>query len=302
MLGNIERTFNKIWGVGQGRFGLNKLLLYWAVLSIGPLLLGSAFALSTYVASLKYWSIGTTIIPSPFIALYPALITAATFSLLFIAVPNCNVPIKYGLIGGSIAACAFEILKFLFALVVANTNFTFIYGAFAALPLFLIWLNLVWMIVLGGAVLVRILAQKRYLVGRDGHSDFSAALACLALLRQGQLNGRPLDEFSFALGGINQHHWQKLRDKWCSASWLSKTALGQFVLCRDLASCTLWELAEVIDLRFTDVNKAMSLLPQFPALEHYIKPIMSNHKEAWGVSILTLIDPEFRSNEKLSIS
>ena len=71
MLGNIERTFNRIWGVQRGRQGLGKVLLYWAVLSIGPLLIGSASALSTYVVSFKYWVLGTAAIPSPFISLYP---------------------------------------------------------------------------------------------------------------------------------------------------------------------------------------------------------------------------------------
>lgn len=298
MLGNIERTFNKIWGVSRGRNGINKLLVYWAVLSIGPLLIGSAVALSTYVVSLKYWSIGSTIIPPYIITLYPVFISAATFSLLFIAVPNCNVPIKFGLIGGALAACAFEILKILFALAVANTNFKFIYGAFAALPLFLLWLNLVWVIVLGGAVLVRILAQKRYLLGRDGHSDFSAALVCLAVLRQGQLEGKSLDEMSFILGGVNQHHWQLLRDKWCEAGWISQTTSGEFVLCRDLAASSLWELAELINLRLADVLAVVGRLPQFPALRDYINPTMGNYKDAWSVALLTLIATKSSSQDK----
>ncbi|RZA03834.1 MAG: YihY family inner membrane protein, partial [Moraxellaceae bacterium] len=138
MLGDIERTFNRIWGVRRGRRGLNKFLLYWAVLSIGPLLIGSAFAISTYVISSKYWLWGGSAIWSPFVAVFPAVLTATAFSLLFIAVPNCSVPIKYGVIGGIASALGFELLKFFFGLAVTNANFKFIYGAFAALPLFLL--------------------------------------------------------------------------------------------------------------------------------------------------------------------
>ena len=290
MLGNIERTFNRIWGVRQGRRGLAKVLLYWAVLSIGPLLIGSGFALSTYVVSFKYWVMGAAAIPSPFIAVYPIFLTAAAFSLLFIAVPNCTVPLKYGMVGGLGAALGFECLKSLFGFVVANANFKFIYGAFAALPLFLLWLNLLWMTVLSGAVLVRILAEKRYLLMQDGYCDLAAALICLRLLRQAQCTGGRVDEFDFLSAGVNQHDWQQLRDGWLAAGWLSESQAGGFILSRDLAFCSLWDLAEVINLRIADLERAVHQLPQFPTLGQFIAPIYDQHKHLWGVSILTLID------------
>lgn len=292
MLGNIERTFNRIWGVQRGRQGLGKVLLYWAVLSIGPLLIGSAFALSTYVVSFKYWVLGTAAIPSPFISLYPVFLTAIAFSLLFIAVPNCNVPIKYGVIGGVGAALGFELLKLLFGFVVVNTNFKIIYGAFAALPLFLLWLNLLWMTVLAGAVLVRILAEKRYLIMQDGYCDLAAALVCLSLLRTAQRTGDAVDELDFLSAGVNPHDWQPLRDAWVAAGWLSQTQAGGFVLCRDLALCNLWDLAAVINLRIADLALVAEQLPQLSALPHYIEPICAKHKQLWSVSVLALIDHE----------
>ncbi|MEY4589521.1 MAG: hypothetical protein RL497_1597 [Pseudomonadota bacterium] len=289
MLGNIERTFNTIWGVRRGRRGLNKWLLYWAVLSVGPLLIGTAFALSTYFLSFKYWVLGSAAIPSPLVAVFPVLLTATAFSLLFIAVPNCTVPLKYGVTGGVLAAVGFELLKWLFSLVVANANFKFIYGAFAALPLFLLWVNFLWMTVLSGAVLVRILAEKRYVLRRDGLSDLSAALVCLALLRASQLSGKPLDELAVIQAGVDQHHWQRLRDKWLNAGWLSETRSGHYVLYRDLAVCTLLDLSAVMDLRMTDLAQVVGQLPQFPALEQHIKPIEMEYNRSWAVPILMLI-------------
>lgn len=290
MLGNIERTFNRIWGVRRGRQGMGKVLLYWAVLSIGPLLIGSAFALSTYVVSFKYWVLGSAAIPSPFIAVYPVFLTAIAFSFLFIAVPNCNVPIKYGVLGGIGAALGFELLKLLFGFVVANTNFKIIYGAFAALPLFLLWLNLLWMTVLAGAVLVRILAEKRYLMMQEGYCDLASALVCLSLLRTAQRTGEAVDELDFLSAGVNPHDWQPLRDGWMAAGWLSQTQAGGFILSRDLALCTLWDLAAVINLRIADLAQAVEQLPQFPALPDLIGPIYTTHKQLWSVSVLTLID------------
>jgi len=292
MLGNIERTFNRIWGIRRGRQGLGKVLLYWAVLSIGPLLIGTAFALSTYVVSFKYWVLGAASIPSPFIAVYPIFLTAIAFSLLFVAVPNCKVPIKYGVVGGIGAALGFELLKLLFGFVVANANFKFIYGAFAALPLFLLWLNLLWMTVLAGAVLVRILAEKRYLLMQNAYCDLAAALVCLGLLRDVQRTGGAMNEVDFLSVGINQHDWQQLRDAWVGAGWLSQTQTGGFVLSRDLAFCSLWDLAEVINLRIADLEQAVKQLPQFPSLAQWITPIYTSHKQLWSVPILALIDSD----------
>lgn len=292
MLGNIERTFNRIWGIRRGRQGLGKVLLYWAVLSIGPLLIGTAFALSTYVVSFKYWVLGAASIPSPFIAVYPIFLTAIAFSLLFVAVPNCKVPIKYGVVGGIGAALGFELLKSLFGFVVANANFKFIYGAFAALPLFLLWLNLLWMTVLAGAVLVRILAEKRYLLMQNAYCDLAAALVCLGLLRDVQRTGGAMNEVDFLSVGINQHDWQQLRDAWVGAGWLSQTQAGGFVLSRDLAFCSLWDLAEVINLRIADLEQAVKQLPQFPSLAQWITPIYTSHKQFWSVPILALIDSD----------
>lgn len=289
MLGNIERTFNRIWGVKKGRRGINKVLVYWAVLSIGPLFIGSTFALSTYLVSLKYWSLGSSVIPPALIAIYPVGITTIVFTLLFIAVPNCNVPIKYGLVGGVLAAGAFELLKALFALLVASANFKVIYGAFAALPLFLIWINLLWMIVLGGAVLVRILAQKRYLIGPDTYNDFSAAIICLTILRRAQQEGKPLDELSFMFAGVDQQHWRILRDKWLDASWIIETTTGQYALCRDLACCTLWDLADVINLRFADINQVINQLPGAATIADNIQPIIFDLNERWQVPVLKLL-------------
>ncbi|HEY6529615.1 MAG TPA: YihY family inner membrane protein, partial [Cellvibrionaceae bacterium] len=228
MLGDIERTFNRIWGVRRGRRGLNKYLLYWAVLSIGPLLIGSAFVISTYVVSSKYWMWGGSVIWSPFVAVFPLILTATAFSLLFITVPNCSVPIKYGVIGGVSAALGFELLKFFFGLAVTNANFQFIYGAFAALPLFLLWLNFLWMTVLLGALLVRILAEKRYLLVPERYNDFASAIICLSLLREGQLMGKPVNELAFVSAGVNQLHWQQLREKWMKAGWVTETQSATF--------------------------------------------------------------------------
>ena len=86
----------------------------------------------------------------------PLLLSTAGFSLIYAAVPNCRVPFKHALIGGFIAAGAFHIARAIFTDLVVGSSYTFIYGAFAAVPLFLLWIYLSWNIVLMGGILVQV--------------------------------------------------------------------------------------------------------------------------------------------------
>jgi membrane protein len=162
MLKTIENTFNNIWGVKQGRRGVDSFLLYWAVLSLGPVLLGAGLMFSTYLFSLNFFTdVKEMEVVQPFVLqlgqFVPLLLTTASLCLIYSAVPNCSVPLKHAFIGAFIAAIIFELSKTLFALSIKHSSYTLIYGAFAAVPLFLMWIYLCWAIVLFGAVLVRCL-------------------------------------------------------------------------------------------------------------------------------------------------
>src|SRR5690606_33580770 len=105
-----------IWGVLHGRKGVANFLLYWAVLSLGPLLLGMGLAMSTYLTSLRlfmdaYDSLGLV---AWVFRIGPWLLTVAAFTLLFVTVPNCKVPLAHGLAGGVVTSLAFEVLKTIF--------------------------------------------------------------------------------------------------------------------------------------------------------------------------------------------
>ncbi|SFQ05816.1 membrane protein [Geopseudomonas sagittaria] len=145
-LHTIEDAFNHIWRVRRARRGLSSFLLYWAILSLGPLLLGLGFAAGTYVTSLQLIS-GPRALPGAgtLIGLMPLLTGIAAFTLLYAAVPNTRVPLRHALLGGCFSALAFEVAKALFALYVSQfPGYQLIYGAFAAVPLFLLWIYLAW--------------------------------------------------------------------------------------------------------------------------------------------------------------
>src|SRR5690606_29793017 len=156
MLVTIEKTFNTIWRVRQPRRGVSSFLLYWAILSLGPLLLGAGFAVSTYITSLSLISGPDALIGAKtLLGFTPLLSSIAAFTLIYAAVPNARVPVRHALAGGVFTALLFEAAKALFGLYVSLfPGYQLIYGAFATVPLFLLWIYLSWVIVLFGAELV----------------------------------------------------------------------------------------------------------------------------------------------------
>src|SRR5690606_20216615 len=102
----------------------------------------------------------------------------------------------------------FQILKDVFSEVVVRSSIQIVYGAFAAVPLFLLWINLAWTVVLAGAILVRTLAERSYVVQENKLSDMFAALMCLELLRERCRSGRTVSDGDCYRMGIGVVHWQ----------------------------------------------------------------------------------------------
>ncbi|WP_086933243.1 YihY family inner membrane protein [Agarilytica rhodophyticola] len=247
MLTNIEKTFNTIWGVEEARRGLSSFLLYWAVLSIGPIFLGAGLVMSTYLLSLKFvvGDVDLLLAVAPIFRVVPLFMASIAFTLLFAAVPNCRVPLRYAVIGGIATAICFELAKFGFATFVANSTFQLIYGAFAVVPLFLLWINFLWMIILLGAVFVRTLAEKKYYVGGYQQADIVAVLLCLGIFKEKAKTGDSVDDKDCIAAGIGLVHWQSLRSLMVKNKWITVTDTGSYALVRDLRQITVWDIAKV---------------------------------------------------------
>lgn len=250
MLKNIERAFNDIWGIKEQRKGLSNFLLYWAVLSLGPLLLGVGLAMSTYLLSMRLFVDGNASMGIiPLVLNYtPWLLTSAAFTLLFAAVPNCKVPVRNALVGGVLTAVCFELLKDLFGWIVANSSFQVIYGAFAMVPLSLLWVYLLWMIVLSGAVLVRALSGYGLVSRGRVYPDLIAALLVLWKFEQGRKSGAAIDDDSVLKVGIETEQWQRLCRAFNKHQIIAVTQAGDYVLSRDLQELSLRRLADVVGI------------------------------------------------------
>jgi len=185
MLVNIERNFNRIWGVSEQRKGLTSFLLYWSVLSLGPLLLGVGFAISSYITSLTLFDRFTEFQlvggHDLLLGLFPVLLTTIAFTLLYVAVPNCGVKFRHGLLGALAVALAFIAVKWIFGKFIATASYAFIYGTFAAIPVFLLWLYLCWVVILFGANFVRAIPLYG---SRAGTEEVHPSLLVLALLHK----------------------------------------------------------------------------------------------------------------------
>ncbi|HEY8570039.1 YihY family inner membrane protein [Microbulbifer sp.] len=245
LLKNIETTFNAIWDIPKGRKGVSSFLLYWAILSLGPILLGAGMAATTYLFSLKVLAQNDSLglLPSV-LRVLPFVFTAIAFTLLFVAVPNCRVPLRHGLAGGVITAIAFEAAKYLFGLIVSRSSVQAIYGAFAFVPMFLIWIYTMWMIVLAGCVLVRTLSAYHAAAQGRNYSDLVATLVLMSKFFSNYQKGLPVSEQDISRAGIRPAQWRRIREILQSNKVIAQTDRNEHVLVRDLDSVTLEQLLD----------------------------------------------------------
>lgn len=155
MFAIVDRSLNRIWRVKTPRSFTQSLIVYWAIMTLGPLLIGASLSFTTLVSPVAStlaqqlpW-LGT--VAAIFISL---LLMTMFFGLLYLIVPNRLVDWHDALIGGLVAAIAFEMTNRGFAFFITKfPSYRVIYGALAAVPIFLVWVYLFWLITLLGAVL-----------------------------------------------------------------------------------------------------------------------------------------------------
>ena len=211
MMYSIEDAFGRIFRVTRPRAAVSRFVVYWTVLSLGPLLVAAGLAVSTYLFALPLFAgidrgLGLS---QRLLVLVPALVTWLALTLSYAVVPNTEVRWRHAAIGALVAAILFELGKRGFVLYLTNfPSYQRIYGAFAAVPIFLIWVYLSWNIVLLGALLASALSSFRYHPEErrlpPGH-EFAALLRVLAALARAHADGRglKLDELHDHVAGVS---------------------------------------------------------------------------------------------------
>ncbi|EMT2758236.1 TPA: YihY family inner membrane protein [Neisseria gonorrhoeae] len=201
LIRTIDNAFNRIWRVNTQRPWMMQFLVYWALLTFGPLSLGVGI-------SFMVGSVQDSVLSSGAQQWADALKTAARLAFmtlllwgLYRFVPNRFVPARQAFVGALITAFCLETARFLFTWYMGNFDgYRSIYGAFAAVPFFLLWLNLLWTLVLGGAVLTSSLSYwqgEAFRRGFDSRGRFDDVLKILLLLDAAQKEGRTLSVQEF---------------------------------------------------------------------------------------------------------
>jgi membrane protein len=164
MMMTVDRTLNDIWRVKTQRPLAQRMIVYWAVVTLGPLLIGVSMTLTSYLFTATSDVVASVpFIGAVFYTLVSILFTTSAFTLLYLMVPNRPVDWRDAAWGGLVAAIAFELVKRLFAGFVSQSpSYTMVYGAVAAIPIFLLWIYLCWLITLFGAVLAASLPIVKY--------------------------------------------------------------------------------------------------------------------------------------------
>ncbi|MGA7815058.1 YihY family inner membrane protein [Caballeronia sp.] len=195
----VESAFNVIWRVRKSRPLAQRVLVYWAIITLGPILFGISLSTSSYLFAQSVAFAGSHNLMPPVVewALASATIpfTVVAFTMLYVFLPNCKVAWRDAAIGGLVAAIAFDIVKRGFGYYVRSIpTYTAVYGAFAALPVFLLWVYLCWMITLIGAMVASAVPAIR--IGQFHRSDFPGSdfldvLELLARLAEAREAGAP---------------------------------------------------------------------------------------------------------------
>jgi membrane protein len=254
VLNTIDRAFNQIWRVPRRRTTVQRAFIYWALLTVGPVLIGASLSLTSWVVSLSLGLVKDV----PFAGLMllkmvPILLTGLAFAFVYIALPNRRVLVRDALSGGFLAALAFEGMKHGFAFYITHfPTHKVVYGAFASVPIFLLWIYLSWVVVLCGAVAAAVMPEWREREGQAEPvpgSQFLDALQVLRVLWEAHHAGGTVT--GLRLHGVVKlpiDRIEALLDVMSTAHWVGKVGRG-WALIRDAAGISVADVYHLFVFR-----------------------------------------------------
>lgn len=257
LMANINAALNAIWRVAEPRPLAQRIAVYWAVLTLGPLLIGASLSVSGYAFAAAAW-FGVETGASRLVDLSWMLsvgFAAAGFAFLYFLVPNRAVQVWHALTGGVVAALLLDVLKRGFGIYLEHfPSYEVVYGALAAVPVFLVWLYLAWIAALFGAEIAAAMpewraAQARGSVEAGPGARLALALSLLARLKAASRRGVKPKEWNLSAGlpampGEIDETLRRLR----RSGYTARVLGGRWVLARDLDAVSLGELAAVLHL------------------------------------------------------
>ncbi len=261
-LNRIESTFNRIWRVATPRRLLSRLLIYWAAMTLLPLLAVASLAVSSYLASVPLFGGNGAQVPRGLLGLLPVALEFVAFALAYWLIPNRSVRLRHAALAALLATALFETAKFGFAVYLANANYQALYGAIAVIPIFLVWIYLSWVVVLLGASFAASLSAFRYqpaatrLKPGDELYGLLRLIGRFSQLRRtgGSLHTAELVQLEPAIG---DDLLMRLLTDLSGVQLIRRTEEGSYALVRDLSQTSLGELIEATGLRLPADDAAL---------------------------------------------
>ncbi len=269
----IDGKLNDIWRVRRARSLTQRVLVYWGVLTLGPLLLGTSLTLTSYAISLNKGLMGS--VPGGLKLVIDTLefnLVALSLVLLYRQVPNTRVLWGHAAVGGLFAALGLMLAKSLLGWYVAEVpSYSLVYGAFATVPILLVWIYLVWAIVLLGAVVTAYLPSLLAGIARRGDTpgwSFQLALEILAVLaaRRGQADGTGVTLAHLAKQlRVNDLQLEEPLEALQTLDWVGRLDEEEqrFVLLVEPTLVTLGPLVQRLLLPLEDSTRAMWTVGQY---------------------------------------
>jgi len=248
MMANIDRALNAIWEVRSQRRFATKFLIYWAVLSLGPILIGASVLVTSYLVSLPILTeAASSGVGRRLLGLTPVAASALAFTMMYLVVPNRRVRLGHALIGGVFAAILFELAKHGFGLYITQfPTYQAIYGALATIPIFLVWLYLSWIMVLLGAEVTQCLSIYRWGSHDQARCQTGMGDAVAVLLALDDAAAQGIAPTTVELARQRQRWMEpQLEDLLVELkhlNWVHMTRDGGWVLARRLDDATLLDL------------------------------------------------------------
>lgn len=250
LMATIEKSLNRIWRVRAQRRPAGRLVTYWAVLTLGPLLMGASLAMTSYLAALPMLAPEAVrgLLQAAVLNMTPFIVALVSFALIFIIVPNRHVRWRHALAGAFLSALLFELAKGGFVWYVTNfPTYERLYGALATIPIFLVWIYLSWVVVLLGASVAAALTTFNYhradWVWPSRH-ELLLAIRLLGHFWQAQRRGLALSngELLRRESAATDIQLQRLLGYFHDAGLIHRDDDGDWLLSADLDEVTIAEL------------------------------------------------------------
>lgn len=296
LLVTIETTLNRIFRVIRKRAIVTRLLSFWALLTVGPIL----FLLSLTLTSALFAMANTagpqeiSMVANRLARLVPLLLAFGGYLTLFVILPNRHVLVRDAAVGAAFSAVLFESLKAGFGLyITAFPTYQAIYGAISVLPILLLWIWLVWIVTLAGATITAAMPEWQ---GR-GSVDLeraprvgrlAMAIEILRLVKKAHPTGESVRTQAFirkvrAAPNLMETMLERLE----KTGYLAETRRGRWILARDLDGLTLYDLMLALKVQTSQPMVAGSAVQ---GLEGIVDSSIESERHTFDIALKDVLD------------